>query len=87
MTFSYNITKETVLADKRLLIGNFTNSDGSTGGVIDGRMHIIEAVLITYTGSSIITSSPVVNGTFPIDKLVTIVTAADTSGIFIIIGH
>ena len=87
-TFTSVILGTSVWGDKKVSWGTFTPAGGSTGGDINTGLKICEQIELQYTGSSASTDVPVPNETFPFDgSAVTIVTVADTAGIWFAWGH
>ncbi|OPZ48452.1 MAG: hypothetical protein BWY95_00816 [Bacteroidetes bacterium ADurb.BinA104] len=81
--FATAIVGTSVFGDKKVSWGTFTPSGGSEGGNIDTGLKSCEGIELQYTGSSASTDAPVYNETFPCDgSAVTIVTVADTAGIW-----
>ena len=94
MAFNYSIIKETQLGDLKLIYGNFTNSDGSTGGTVDLSriLHSITYATIQHLGSSVVADAPAVNETLSglpprIDKSTfTIKTTTNANGLWFATG-
>lgn len=83
MAFTASVTRIGVDGDRRYVQGTFANTGGSTGGDITTGLDQVEFVALQHTGSSVVASAPVVNETLPLNGGdVTIVTVADTSGVF-----
>lgn len=73
---------------KKTVKGTFANTSGSTGGDINTGLTVCEELVLQHTGSAVVASAPVVNETFPVaGSAVTIVTVADTSGIWVAKGY
>lgn len=72
---------------KKYAWGTFTNSS-SAGGDITVPMKVVESMSLQHTGTSVVTTAPVVNETFPLKNggVVTIVTATDKNGIWFAVG-
>jgi hypothetical protein len=86
MAFAYTVEEEGVIGDLKYKVGTFTSSAGGTGGdIITGLQRVIFASLV-HTGSAVVASAPVINETFPSIGTLTIVTVADTAGIWYAIG-
>lgn len=89
MAFTDAIITEgtTVFGNKKVVYGTFSNDSGSTGGEVETGLDRVDAFLMSHTGSSVVASAPVANETFPLGSGdVTIVTVADTAGVWIAIG-
>lgn len=87
MAFSYTELRRYIVGDRWVVEGTFASSGGSTGGDIVTGLRRIENVQLTHTGSAVVASAPVVNETLPLDAgSPTIVTVADTAGVYRIIG-
>lgn len=89
MAFSFTITRQTWEGDRKVVYGTFTNTGGSTGGDIVTGMQVVELIELQHTGSAVVSDAPVANETFPLTGRtpVTIVTAADKSGLFRAVGY
>ena len=88
MTFAYTVEQPTYFGNQRIVFGTFTNTLGSTGGDITTRLSGVDFFKIYYTGSAVVADTPVVNETFPLESdTVTIVTTANTSGVWFALGH
>jgi hypothetical protein len=72
--------------DLRVARGTFTNTGGDTGGDIVTGLSQVFDVTLTHTGAAVVASAPVVNETIPCSGTVTIVTVADTTGIWVAKG-
>jgi hypothetical protein len=87
MAFSSKITVQNVDGNKRIMIGTYTNTAGSTGGDINTGMHKCDLLYLQPMGSAVGTNYPVVNEVFPVaGNAVTIVTDADQDGYWFAIG-
>lgn len=88
MAFTFNITDTTYWGNKKVIIGTFANTAGSTGGDILTGLTNCEGIQLQHTGAAVVASAPVANETFPVAAgAVTIVTVADTAGQFIAWGY
>lgn len=87
MTLTSTITKQTVIGDRKLVIGTFTN-DG-TGGDIETGLRVVEQIHIQHTGSAAVEETPSVNETLPLGDRTspTIVTTNAKAGIWMAIGY
>lgn len=73
---------------KKVVTGTFANDDGSTGGDIETGLRRIEYFALQHTGTAVVASAPVVNETFPTTVgNMTVVTVANTSGVWIAYGE
>lgn len=88
MAFTSTITSKTkIFGSMQKKWGTFTNTGGSTGGDINTGLTSVESINLTYSGSSVVASAPVVNETLPADgSAITIVTVADADGYWEAIG-
>ena len=88
MAFVSTLIGETVMGNKRVRYGTFTNAGGDTGGeVVTGLAHI-ESIQLTLTGSAVGANAPAVNETFPLSKSdVTIVTDDGADGLWVAFGN
>jgi hypothetical protein len=83
MAFSFAITEQTYRGNKKVVKGTFTNAGGSTGGDISTGLTQCTSCFLQHTGAAVNANAPVCNETFPVaDGVITIVTTADTGGIF-----
>lgn len=88
MAFSSTITETTVFGNKRVAYGTFTNGGSDTGGDIETGLNRVDFIHLQVTGSAVDANSPAVNETFPLASgNVTIVTTADTDGIWVAYGN
>lgn len=90
MAFTSTITRKEHAGSVRMTMGTFASSSGSTGGNIDTGLNQCQSIMLQHVDSSVVASAPVVNESFAdgaVDgSAVTIVTVADTSGIWIAWG-
>jgi hypothetical protein len=83
MAFAFTITSQTYFGNKKVIKGTFANTAGSTGGDINTGLTNCESIVLQHTGAAVVASAPVANETFPVaGGAVTIVTVADTAGLF-----
>jgi hypothetical protein len=80
----------TIFGDKRVVLGSYVNTGGSTGGKITTGLNAIVAFMLQPYGTSV-ASMAVVNGsvptsTVPVADGITIVTNANESGIWMAYG-
>ena len=86
-TFASAVTMKTVFGDKRVTMGTYTASGGSTGGDITTGLTRVEAFFASATGSSIVADAPTANETFPmVTGAVTLICTANTTGMWMAIG-
>ncbi len=87
MSFAYSVVSKTVFGNKRVVFGTYTNTAGNTGGDVVTGLSSIDHIDITQTGAAVTTGAPVVNGTLPLATgTFTVVSDANTTGIFMAIG-
>ena len=87
MAFDYTVDNhKSTRGDNYWVHGNFTNTDGSTGGVIETGLHLVKDFSLQHTGSASVAESPSVNEVLPSDGSIIIVTAANASGIWSALG-
>lgn len=87
MAFSASKTGSTIVGNKRMVWGTYTNASGDTGGDINTTLRVCENLFLTPKGTATSTTPPVVNETFPIaGSAVTIVTASKDIGYWTAIG-
>lgn len=83
MAFTTEIIFRSVVGDKVMVVGTYTNTAGSTGGDVATGLRRIENFNLQATGAAVVADVPVPNETFPLDSGdVTIVTTADEVGLF-----
>jgi hypothetical protein len=88
MAFASAITKRTVMGNKRVHFGTYTNGSGDTGGNIDTGLRSCESIFLQPGGSAVIATAPVVNETLPVaGSAVTVVTADDEDGTWMAMGY
>jgi len=87
MAFTFTKTHESVAGDIRVTMGTFTSAGGSTGGDIYTGLQKVDGMVLTYQGSAVVATFPVINETFPVADPVTIVTAANGAGYWLAYGH
>jgi hypothetical protein len=92
MAFTATVIERTVFGDKRVVLGKYVNTGGSTGGDITTGLNAIQTLIIQPYGSAVV-SQPVINETVPTADVpmtdaagLTVVTNANESGTFIAIG-
>jgi hypothetical protein len=87
MAFGSSVRQRIVFGNKRVVIGDYTNSS-STGGDINTGLSNVDAMILLPVGSSVNANAPVVNETFPVadGSAITIVTDSNANGAFIAIG-
>jgi len=72
---------------KKVTMGTFTNTAGSTGGNITTGLTKVDSIKLQHTGAAAIADEPSANETFPFEGgAVTIVTTADADGIWMATG-
>lgn len=88
MAFTLSSKQTTVFGNKRIEDGVYTNDGGSTGGNITHGLQTVENVFLQAKGSAVIANAPAVNETLPLtgNTPVTIVTAANEVGTYMLIG-
>ena len=88
MAFTVTNIKREIWSQSEVVIGKYVNDGGSTGGNIESGLHHVDACFLQEWGSGIVANRDVVNESFPLASgQVTIVTTANTSGSFMIIGN
>jgi hypothetical protein len=94
MAFSFvKFPHEVNVGDLRMVMGTFSNSEGSEGGVIQTGLHYVTNIQLQHTGSSVVTDKPVVKtpseslgGIQRLPPDIEIVTVANTAGIWVATG-
>jgi hypothetical protein len=94
MAFSFvKFSHEVRIGDLRMVLGTFSNTEGSTGGIIQTGLHYVNSIELQYTGSAVIADAPVINspsvqmgGKPRLEPDVEIVTTADACGLWIVTG-
>ena len=77
-----------MFGNKRVAYGTFTNGGSDTGGDIETGLNRVDFIHLQVRGSAVDTNAPAVNETFPLASgNVTIVTTADTDGIWVAYGN
>jgi len=88
MVFTSTISSRENDGSLAKVIGAFTNTSGSTGGEVSTGLKSVESITFTHTGAAVVVSAPVANESFPLaGGDVTLVTVADTNGIWTAIGR
>jgi hypothetical protein len=88
MTFAYTRSHRTISGDRWESWGTWTNASGDTGGDIQTGLNYIESVWLSYTGSAVVVSAPVVNETLPKSgDGITIVTVDNADGVWLAKGR
>jgi hypothetical protein len=88
MAFSFvKFQHEIWSGNQRMVTGTFSNSEGSTGGVIYTGLHHVQHMTLQHTGNQVIASAPAVKTLLPSPDPIEIVTAPNSSGIFIAVGE
>lgn len=83
MAFAYTVKGKTVMGNKRVAWGTYSNGSGDTGGDIVTGLASVDTFSLQQTGSAVTTGAPVVNETFPLASgTVTIVTDDNADGIW-----
>ena len=87
MAFASALVGRDVWGSKCVTWGTFTNGGGETGGDIDTKLHMCEAIFLQYGKSAVIANAPVVNETLPIaGSAVTVVNDDGEDGTWLAIG-
>ena len=86
MAFSFTKTVEQPMGSMRMTMGTFTNGSGDTGGNIRTGLTKVASIQLQPKGSSVLSNMCVVNGTFPREDPVTIVTDDNADGYWMAIG-
>ena len=87
MAFVSTQQGSTVIGNKRMAWGTFTNGGGDSGGEVETGLETVEAFDLQSSGSAVVATAPVYNETLPLNgSSVTIVTAADEDGTWLAIG-
>ena len=88
MAFEYTVEGKTVMGNKRVHFGTFTNGGGDSGGDIVTGLRRVEFISLQHTGAAAIASAPVVNETIPATTgTMTIVTTAGADGVWWAMGY
>ena len=87
MAFSNTVDVKGVMGNKRMHMGTFTNTGGSSGGNLNTLLVVVEGIFIQTGGSAVSADQASVNETLPYDgSAVTIVTTADADGYWLAWG-
>ena len=76
-----------VLGNKCLTYGTYTDDSAGTEDNIDTKLHSCEMIILQPYGAAAATDAPAVNETLPVADPVTIVTAANGVGYWLAFGH
>jgi hypothetical protein len=87
MTIANALVGRSILGNKAMTWGTYTDSSAGTADDINTYLHMCEMMIIQPYGSSVAGNASVVNETLPVaGSAVTIRTDASQSGIWIAIG-
>lgn len=87
MSIADTFVGRSVLGDKCLTYGTYTDSGAGTEDDINTKLHRCEMIILQPYGSAAATDAPAVNETLPVDgSAVTVITKASQAGIWIAIG-
>jgi len=87
MSITATLVGRSILGDKALTYGTYTDSGTGTEDDIDTKLHRCEMIILQPYGTSAATDAPAVNETLPVaGSAVTVITKASQSGIWIAIG-
>ena len=88
MAFAYTVDEKTIMGNKRVHMGTWTNGGGDTGGDIVTALRRVEFISLQSTGAAVIASAPVVNETIPLSSgTVTIINTAGEDGVWMAVGY
>jgi hypothetical protein len=88
MGFTYvRFQHEIWSGNRRMITGTFSNSEGSEGGEIATGLHVVRAMSLQYTGSTVVNGAPTIKTTLPAPDPVEVVTAPNSCGIWISTGE
>ena len=88
MAWTYTVDEKTIMGNKRVHYGTYTNTVADTGGDIVTGLRRVEAMFLQPTGAAVIASAPSVYETIPLSSgTVTIVNTAAKSGLWMAIGY
>jgi hypothetical protein len=85
MAFTAEVTQRLFMENKRLHIGTYASSGGSEGRTITVGMSKIDFLFMIPYGTAVGNKGRV-NGTFPSDDGIVVVTDANESGIWVAVG-
>lgn len=87
MSITDTFVGRSVLGDKCLTYGTYTDSGAGTEDDINTKLHRCEMIVLQPYGAAAATDAPAVNETLPVaGSAVTVVTKASQSGMWIAIG-
>ncbi len=87
MSITSALVGRSIIGNKAMTWGTYTDSGAGTGDDVDTKLHICELFLIQPYGSAAPTDAAAVNETLPVaGSAVTIVVKASEAGIWIAIG-
>lgn len=88
MAFASTITHQSVMGDKRVHYGTYTNGSGDTGGDVNTGLTVCEVMVLQPKGAAAIATASTVNETLPVaGSAVTIVTSDNEDGQWTAIGY
>jgi hypothetical protein len=88
MAFAFTRDGKSVMGNKRVAWGTFTNASGDTGGNIDTGLVLVESMYFAGSGAGALTALPSVNETLPASGgAITIVCADGEDGYWFAIGR
>jgi hypothetical protein len=87
MAITSALVGRSIIGNKALTWGTYTDSGAGTGDDVDTKLHLCELFFIQPCGSSVAGNASVVNETLPVaGSAVTMRTDASQAGIWIAIG-
>ena len=87
MSITNALVGRSVLGNKALTWGTYTDSSAGTEDDIDTKLHLCELLFLIPYGSAAITDAGAVNETLPVaGSAVTVIVKASQSGIWVAIG-
>ena len=87
MSITDTFVGRSILGDKALTYGTYTDAGEGTEDDINTKLHRCEMIILQPYGASAATDAPAVNETLPVDgSAVTVITAASQAGIWVALG-
>ena len=88
MAFAYTRSGRSVMGNKRVAWGTYTNGGGDTGGDIDTGLTLVETMAFAGSGAAVNADLPSVNETLPFNGgAITIVCTDGADGYWFAIGR
>lgn len=90
MAFNYEVIDKTVFGNKRVAFGYYFNDGGSTGGEIETGLDSLSFISLTpihtTNATAVIDATAYSSPADVVDPVVTILTTANSNGLFMAVG-